>query len=39
MVLSTIIPVIIYYKYGREPKISYQAEYERDIPTDDSLQW
>ncbi|BDZ67313.1 DUF2207 domain-containing protein [Methanobacterium ferruginis] len=36
MVLSTIIPVIIYYKYGREPKISYQAEYERDLPTDDS---
>ena len=35
MVLSTIIPVIIYYKYGREPKIDYQAEYERDIPTDD----
>jgi uncharacterized membrane protein len=35
MVLSTIIPVIIYYKYGREPKIDYRAEYERDIPTDD----
>ncbi len=35
MILSLFIPVIIYMKYGREPKIDYQAEYERDIPTDD----
>ena len=27
--------MIIYFRYGREPKIDYQAEYERDIPTDD----
>ncbi|MBM4241411.1 MAG: DUF2207 domain-containing protein [Euryarchaeota archaeon] len=35
MLLSIITPVIIYYKFGREPKIDYQAEYERDLPTDD----
>jgi uncharacterized membrane protein len=35
MVLAIFVPVIIYYRYGREPKIDYQAEYERDIPTDD----
>lgn len=35
MVLAIFVPVIIYFRYGREPKIDYQAEYERDIPTDD----
>ena len=35
MILAIFIPVIIYFRYGREPKIDYQAEYERDIPTDD----
>jgi uncharacterized membrane protein len=35
MILSLFVPLIIYYRYGREPKIDYQAEYERDIPTDD----
>ena len=35
MLLGIFIPVIIYFRYGREPKIDYQAEYERDIPTDD----
>ena len=33
--LALFIPFIIYFRYGREPKIEYQAEYERDIPTDD----
>lgn len=32
---SIIIPVYIYLKYGREPKIQYYAEYEREPPTND----
>lgn len=35
MMLSLFIPLIIYLRYGREPKIDYRAEYERDIPTED----
>ncbi|MCE5213791.1 MAG: DUF2207 domain-containing protein [Methanobacterium sp.] len=35
MLLSCFIPLIIYVRYGREPRIDYQAEYERDIPTED----
>ena len=35
MLLACFNPLLIYYRYGREPKIDYQAEYERDIPTDD----
>jgi uncharacterized membrane protein len=35
MFLVLFIPGIIYLRYGREPKIDYKAEYERDIPTDD----
>ena len=35
MFLALFIPGIIYLRYGREPKIDYKAEYERDIPTDD----
>lgn len=35
MLLSSIIPLIIYFIFGREPKIDYQAEYEHDLPTDD----
>ncbi len=35
MFLAIFIPLIIYFRYGREPKIEYRAEYERDIPTDD----
>ena len=34
--LACLVPLIIYLRYGREPKINYQAEYERDVPTDDS---
>ncbi len=35
MLLSIALPVLIYFKYGREPKIDYQAEYERELPTSD----
>jgi uncharacterized membrane protein len=35
MLLAILIPLIIYFRYGREPKIDYRAEYERDIPTND----
>jgi uncharacterized membrane protein len=35
MLLACFIPFLIYYRFGREPKIEYRAEYERDIPTDD----
>lgn len=35
LLLACFVPLIIYLKFGREPKIDYQAEYERDIPTDD----
>ncbi|MDO9045587.1 MAG: DUF2207 domain-containing protein [Methanobacteriaceae archaeon] len=35
LILACFIPCIIYWKYGREPKINYQAEYERDIPSND----
>ena len=35
MLLALFIPFIIYLRYGREPKIDYRAEYERDIPTND----
>lgn len=33
--LACLVPLIIYFRYGREPKINYRAEYERDVPTDD----
>jgi uncharacterized membrane protein len=33
--LALFVPLIIYLRYGREPKIDYKAEYERDIPTND----
>jgi len=35
MILSIVIPVIIYFKYGREPKSSYHGEYERELPIND----
>lgn len=35
LLLACLIPFLIYYRFGREPKIDYSAEYERDIPTDD----
>lgn len=36
IILSLSVPVIIYYKYGREPKTQYFVEYEREPPTKDS---
>ncbi|MDD3986026.1 MAG: DUF2207 domain-containing protein [Methanobacterium sp.] len=35
MLLALLLPFFIYIRFGREPKIDYSAEYERDIPTDD----
>ena len=34
--VSLIIPFLIYFLLGREPKIEYDGEYERELPTDDS---
>lgn len=34
MGIIMIIPVGIYVKFGREPKIDYDKEYEYDLPTD-----
>jgi len=33
--LACFIPLLIYLGFGKEPKIDYSAEYERDLPTDD----
>ena len=33
--LSPIASIFVYLKYGREPKVNYDAVYERDLPTDD----
>jgi len=35
MIFACFIPLIIYLIYGREPKIDYNMEYERDLPIDD----
>lgn len=35
-ILSIAIPVIIYFREGREPKIDYNGIYEREPPTKDS---
>ncbi|MDY9923211.1 MAG: DUF2207 domain-containing protein [Methanobacterium sp.] len=35
MLLLSFIPVYIYLKHGREPKIDYDAPYERELPFDD----
>ncbi len=32
--LALLFPFFIYFKYGREPKINYDAIYEREPPTD-----
>lgn len=34
--LSPIGAIIIYLRYGREPKVDYDGIYERELPTDDS---
>lgn len=33
--LISFTPLFIYSRYGREPKINYDAKYEMDLPTDD----
>lgn len=35
LLILALIPVFIYFKYGKEPKKSYQGKYERDPPTED----
>lgn len=35
IILTCFTPFFIYWKYGREPKVEYSAEYERDTPTND----
>ncbi|WP_297898548.1 DUF2207 domain-containing protein [Methanobrevibacter sp.] len=35
-ILIAIVPIFIYFKYGREPKILYNGIYEHEPPTDDS---
>ncbi len=35
-IIVFLIPFGIYFKYGREPKIAYNAKYETDLPTKDS---
>ena len=33
--LSPLVAVFTYIKYGREPKVDYDGIYERELPTDD----
>lgn len=33
--ISPIIGIIIYFRYGREPKVDYDGIYERELPTND----
>ena len=33
--LSPIIAVFVYLRYGREPEVAYEGIYERDLPTED----
>ena len=33
--LSPIIAVFVYLRYGREPDVAYEGIYERDLPTED----
>lgn len=35
MLFLSFMPLFIYLKYGREPKIDYDATYERELPFDD----
>ncbi|WP_455645676.1 DUF2207 domain-containing protein [Methanosphaera sp.] len=35
-IFMLILPFGIYYKYGREPKLHYESDYETDLPTDDT---
>ena len=33
--ISPFSLILIYFKYGREPKVNYEGIYERELPTDD----
>lgn len=33
--LSPISAIVVYLKYGREPKVNYNGIYERELPSDD----
>ena len=33
--LSPVVAVFTYLKFGREPKVDYDGIYERELPTDD----
>ena len=35
-IISPFSLVLVYLKYGREPKVDYNGIYERELPTDDS---
>ncbi|MDI6881307.1 MAG: DUF2207 domain-containing protein [Methanothermobacter tenebrarum] len=35
LLIASFTPLLIYLKYGREPKIDYRADYEHEIPYDD----
>lgn len=35
LLLIVVMPIFIYFYYIRKPKIDYNEEYERDLPTDD----
>ena len=34
--LSPVVAIFTYLKFGREPKVDYDGIYERELPTDDS---
>lgn len=36
MVMACFIPIVIYFKYGKEPKLTYQGIYEHEPPTKES---
>ncbi|OED30779.1 DUF2207 domain-containing protein [Methanosphaera sp. WGK6] len=36
VIIVLFVPVAVYFKYGREPKITYSADYESQMPTNDS---
>ncbi|WP_455645677.1 DUF2207 domain-containing protein [Methanosphaera sp.] len=36
IIVVLFVPVAVYFKYGREPKITYSAAYESQMPTNDS---
>ena len=33
--ISPIVAIVIYFRFGREPKVDYDGIYERELPTDD----